>query len=72
MKSKRKYTCDYCHKSFVSTTFFKSSHKPTAAHLLNRGRYFESLITSYHQAQARKKLIKLSKLKGELTYHQRK
>ncbi len=66
MKSKRKFSCDYCGKNFVTSAFFKSSHKNSAAHILNRGRYYESLINNFHN-KARKKLLKLSKYKNNLT-----
>ncbi len=32
MKSKKKYTCDYCKKTFVSSKFFKESHMRTVNH----------------------------------------
>ena len=44
MKSKRKFTCDYCRKTFVTSKLFKESHKRTVAHILARGRYYEQQI----------------------------
>jgi hypothetical protein len=57
MKSKRTYTCDYCNKSFVSSAFFKASHKKTVNHILNRGKYYESLINQ-HKLRMHKALHK--------------
>ena len=44
MKSKRKYTCEYCQKTFVTSKFFKDNHKKTVKHVLNRGKYYEGQI----------------------------
>ena len=47
MKSKSKFTCDYCQKTFVTSRFFKQSHKNTVAHIQNRGKYYEHTINQH-------------------------
>ena len=39
MKSKKKYICDYWDKIFVSSRFYKRSHKPTLSHQTKLAQY---------------------------------
>ena len=68
MKSKKKFTCDYCsQKTFVTSKFFKENHKRTVNHILNRGQYYESLINQ-HKIKALKRI----KLKRDQTREDRR